>query len=277
MGENTKIEWATHTFNPWFGCQKVSPGCDNCYAEALMDKRLGRVQWGPHGERVRTSTANWNLPLKWAMAARGARERPRVFCASLADVFDNQVSDEWRSDLFALIENTPELDWLLLTKRPENVRAMLPAWWQPPLSAPMWLGVTAEDQHNFDRRWAILRMVWARVRFVSYEPALGPLLIDHLEDDAYPDWIICGGESGPNARPMNPAWARDLRDQCAANGVPFLFKQWGEWAPFYYRDDGEPRRSHEFGDVRVHRIGKLNAGRLLDGAEHNAFPTWEER
>jgi protein gp37 len=118
MAENSKIEWCDHTFNPWIGCQKVSPGCDHCYAEAMMDKRYGRVQWGPHGERKRTSEDNWKKPLAWAKRANG--HRPRVFCASLADWLDNRVPLQWRSDLGRLIEATPELDWLLLTKRPEN-------------------------------------------------------------------------------------------------------------------------------------------------------------
>src|ERR1700712_493898 len=116
MGENSKIEWCDHTFNPWIGCQKVSPGCDNCYAEALMDKRLGRVEWGPHGERLRTSPANWAKPLQWDRAAAKAGVRHRVFCASLADWLDNKVPRRWRIDLAAIIRQTPNLDWLLLTK-----------------------------------------------------------------------------------------------------------------------------------------------------------------
>ena len=127
MAENSNIEWCDHTFNPWIGCQKVSPGCDHCYAEAMMDKRYGRVQWGPHGERVRTSQNNWNMPLRWAKKANG--HRPRVFCASLADWLDNRAPREWRSDLGRVIEATPELDWLLLTKRPENYEKLAP--WQP--------------------------------------------------------------------------------------------------------------------------------------------------
>ena len=124
MGENSKIEWCNHTFNPWIGCQKVSPGCDHCYAEAMMDHRYGRVKWGPHGERKRTSPANWKNPLRWAKQANG--RRPRVFCASLADWLDNRVPRDWRSDLGRLIEATPELDWLLLTKRPENHEKLAP-------------------------------------------------------------------------------------------------------------------------------------------------------
>lgn len=216
MGEFSKIEWTTHTFNPWLGCQKISAGCDNCYAEALMDHRLGRVEWGPHGERRRTSEANWRKPRQWAKAAKGTR--PRVFCASLADVFDNQVPPQWRADLWHLIEGTPELDWLLLTKRPENMAKMLP--WKKPPRRNVWLGVTAEDQAAYERRWPILEATPARVRFVSYEPALGPLDIGGTR----PDWIICGGESGPNRRPFDVEWARHLREQCR-KGVPFFMKQ----------------------------------------------------
>ena len=129
MGENSKIEWTTHTFNPWFGCQKVSPGCDHCYAEAMMDHRYGKVQWGPHGNRIRTSQANWRLPIKWAKHANGSR--PRVFCASLADWLDNRVPWHWRIDLAGLIDATPQLDWLLLTKRIENFTKLAP-WHKAP-------------------------------------------------------------------------------------------------------------------------------------------------
>lgn len=218
MAENSKIEWTTHTFNPWIGCQKVSPGCDHCYAEAMMDHRYGRVQWGPHGERKRTSAANWRKPLQWAKAANGTR--PRVFCASLADVFDNKAPAGARDDLYALIRATPELDWLLLTKRPENIRKMLPADWGGGWQN-VWLGTTCEDQAHYDRRWPILRDVPAAVRFISYEPAIGPL--NYVWGN--PDWIICGGESGAGARYMDPAWARELRDQCAASSIAFFFKQ----------------------------------------------------
>lgn len=122
--QNSKIEWTDHTFNPWMGCQKVSAGCDHCYAETMMDKRFNKVEWGPHGERKRTSDQNWKAPLRWAKQANELGTRPRVFCASLADVWDNRAPSEWRSELFHLIRATPELDWLLLTKRPENIRKM---------------------------------------------------------------------------------------------------------------------------------------------------------
>lgn len=222
MAENSKIEWTDHTFNPWIGCQKVSPGCDHCYAEAMMDHRYGKVKWGPHGERKRTSEANWKLPLRWAKAARDSGRRPRVFCASLADWLDNKVPTQWRADLVRLIDQTPELDWLLLTKRPENYRKLAPFHWAKD-GAPsnVWIGATAEDGKHFAMRYKHLSNIAARIRFISYEPAIGPL--------SYPlppiDWIICGGESGAGARTMDPQWARDLRDHCAEWSIPFFFKQ----------------------------------------------------
>lgn len=218
MAENSKIEWTDHTFNPWVGCQKVSAGCDHCYAEAMMDHRYGRVKWGPHGERQRTSDANWKKPLQWAKAA--GKNRPRVFCASLADVFDNQVPGMWRDDLWSVIDATPQMDWLLLTKRPENIASMLPADWGCGRNN-VWLGTTCEDQKAFDRRWPILRETNAVVKFISYEPAIGPLRLG----DARPSWIICGGESGSGARLMQPQWAYDLKAECEVGGVPFFMKQ----------------------------------------------------
>lgn len=236
MGENSKIEWTDHTFNPWIGCQKVSPGCDRCYAEAMMDHRYGKVQWGPHGERKRTGEANWRKPLQWAKAARASGTRPRVFCASLADVFDNQVPSQWCSDLYDLIAATPELDWLLLTKRPENLARMFPTGeWKN-----IWLGTTCEDRPHYERRWPLLRneRLKVPVRFISYEPAIGPLSMfpfphSLIGDQAQlsPDWIICGGESGREPRMMDVQWARDLRDECKRFGVPFFMKQMTGKAP----------------------------------------------
>jgi protein gp37 len=224
MGEVTKIEWTDHTFNPWIGCQKVSPGCDHCYAEAMMDHRYGRVRWGPRGARSRTSEGNWRQPLKWARQACG--HRPRVFCASLADVFDNKVPKEWRGDLWELIRKTPELDWMLLTKRPENIRRMLPNGWP---WDHVWLGTTTEDQRHYDQRWRILSDIPAAIRFISYEPALGSL---RLHGHSLPDWVICGGESGAQqARMMEPAWARAMRDQCRELGVAFFMKQMTKRVP----------------------------------------------
>lgn len=219
MGETTEIAWCDSTFNPWIGCQKVSAGCDNCYAETLMDKRYHKVEWGPHGERKRTSEANWKLPPRWAKAARATGKRPKVFCSSLADVFDNQVPVQWRTDLFDLIAATPELDWLLLTKRPENFVRMFPTGiWEN-----IWLGTTCEDQAAYDRRWPLLRATRAKVKFISYEPALSDLWLPG--DDVQPDWLICGGESGTGYREMRTEWAAHAAIQCASLGIAFFMKQ----------------------------------------------------
>lgn len=219
MGENSKIEWTNHTFNPWVGCTKVGPPCDHCYAAAWA-KRTGQARlW--EGERRRTTAEYWRQPQKWNTKAKAAGARLRVFCASLADVFDNQVPQLWRDDLWERIEQTPDLDWLLLTKRPQNIAKMVPKTWGQGWPN-VWLGITSGDQNEFDRDWPKLRAIPAAVRFVSYEPALGPLRIDPTDA---PDWIICGGESGPGARMMDPEWARVICAQCVAAGVPFFMKQ----------------------------------------------------
>jgi protein gp37 len=220
MAENSKIEWTTHTFNPWIGCQKVSAGCDFCYAETLMDHRYGRVKWGPHGERVRTSTSTWAQPIRWNKAAAKAGMRARVFCASLADWLDNKAPDVWRDDVANVVEMTPHLDWLFLTKRIENFGKLAP-WRNGVVPKNVWLGVTCEDQAAFDRRWPMLAAIDCQVRFISYEPAIGPLVIGN----ARPDWMICGGESGATPRMMDLEWARSLRDECSAAGLAYFFKQ----------------------------------------------------
>lgn len=228
MGENSKIEWTDHTFNPWLGCTKVSPGCDHCYAEA-WSKRFGFVQWGNHPRR-RNSEAKWHEPLKWNERAQAFKRehghRPRVFCAPDADVFDNQADPAWRTDLFALIRQCQRLDWLLLTKRPQNIAKMLPADWSNGYRN-VWLGITAEDQIRFDQRWRILQRIPAALRFVSYEPAIGALRLP--KNGTLPDWLISGGESGGGARPMNPQWARDIISDCQCNGVVPFHKQWGTY------------------------------------------------
>ena len=315
MAENTKIEWTDHTFNPWIGCTKVSPGCDHCYAENLMDTRMGVASWRPGAERVRTKEANWKMPLRWNAQADAFMDqhgrRQRVFCASLADVFDNAVDPQWRADLFKLIAETPNLDWLLLTKRIGNVRGMLAelAHGSDPdltlldmMPLPnVWIGATIVNQAEADRDIPKLLDVPARVRFLSMEPLLGPVDLTHIEvfggdaeifplkgttdcvdDEGAPtddvpalDWVIVGGESGPGARPMSPDWARSLRDQCAAAGVPFLFKQWGEWIPMLGQAEGVPVREMTTtpdGWVMGH-AGKKAAGRLLDGRTWDGFPT----
>ena len=270
MAENTKIEWADHTFNPWIGCQHVSAACDFCYAETLMDHRLGQVVWGPHGERVRTKDANWRKPLGWNRRAEAAGVRERVFCASLADVFDNRAPDQWRTDLWNLIDETPHLIWMLLTKRPENIKAMKPeTGWQ----RNVWLGVTAEAQLQYNRRWNALKREDVAVRFISYEPALGSLTVlgDGHRTRQIPDWLICGGESGVNARPMHPGWLRSIRDECQNLGIPFFFKQWGEWASVSEVEG--PGEHYQFPDyATVRRTGKARAGRTLGGRTWDQVP-----
>lgn len=272
MAENSKIEWCHHTFNPWVGCTRISPACDHCYAEGWA-KRTGQPHlWG--GERRRTSASNWRQPLKWNRSAAEASERPRVFCASLADVFDNQVPEIWRSDLFGLIEDTPALDWMLLTKRPQNIRKMIWPKWDKGLPGNIWLGTTVEDRERL-RNVEHLRAVPAAVRFLSIEPLLEDLgKIDlsgiHL--------VIVGGESGPNARPMSPNWVRSIREQCSAQDVPFFFKQWGEFAPTHELRCNEPGIAGRLWvnfdpDTSVCRVGKKAAGRTLDGATHDAMPS----
>lgn len=274
MAENSAIEWTHHTFNPWIGCTKVSPACDHCYAEAWDARGLqgGATRWGPHADRTRTSAANWNKPRAWNRKAAAEGRRYRVFCASLADVFDNHksIEPEWRRDLWRLIWDTPHLDWLLLTKRPQNMLKYLPfqgfdgigRWgdgWHN-----VWLGTTVENQVEADRRIPALLSLPARVRFLSCEPLIGPVdigapvrkalfagTIKPIGDGTRPlSWVITGGESGPEYRPADPNWFRHLRDQCKAAGVPFLFKQW----------EGRSQK-----EIKA-------KGRALDGVVHDGYP-----
>lgn len=279
MAEQTSIEWCDHTFNPWTGCTKVSPGCRNCYAETLRARFGHGNEWGPNGIRTRTSESYWRQPLKWDHAAAEAGVRRRVFCASLADVFEDRPElGEWRSDLWELIRATPNLDWLLLTKRPENFGRMASGllvcgrchwrhidlvddehpwcgWCENEVeavpSSNVWFGTSVENQGSVGRLDYL--DVDVRTTFLSCEPLLGPLDFGTYGLDGI-DWVIVGGESGPNARPMHPEWVRSIRDQCVAAGVPFLFKQWGE---------------HDENGVKV---GKKAAGRVLDGRVWDEYP-----
>lgn len=225
MGAQTAIEWADKTFNPWIGCTQVSPACDNCYAEVLMAQRYGRVAWGAGEDRSRTSPANWEQPLAWDRKAARDGTRPFVFCASLADVFDNEVDPIWRRDLFALWRATPNLTWLPLTKRIGNVVKMAEAtgYWPENVA----LGATLPNQDEWDRDAKKLHdaayRVGALFSYASMEPLLGPVSMR----GRVPDWVIVGGESGPHARPMNLDWARDIKRQTEAAGKVFNFKQVG--------------------------------------------------
>ena len=383
MAESTSIEWCDATFNPWWGCQKVSPACDHCYAER-DSKRFapGRVLWGVGSERRTFGEGHWNEPLKWAargfascsrcawrgeQRAAAVRDAPgesmpfcpscdasvhkarrRVFCASMGDWLDLDAPLDQFVRLLDTIRRTPELDWLLLSKRIGNWRKRLSEaanvaiprddrlhewindWLHGVAPANVWLGATVIDQTEADRDVPKLLAVPARVRFLSIEPMLGPINLADMEEDrgdsyldpltawtaeemtamwgepmpAHPriDWVICGGESGPHARPMHPDWVRSLRDQCKTAGVPFLFKQWGEWAEHdghrptrvfsMDTDVGETLAGRCDGFISVAgefvrdmddattdepyrgmvRVGKKAAGRLLDGRTHDGFP-----
>ncbi|AMV31745.1 Phage protein Gp37/Gp68 [Pirellula sp. SH-Sr6A] len=342
--ENTKIEWATHTFNPWMGCVKVSPACKYCYAERDMDRRLGIARWGEHGTRVVTGEEYWRKPMKWEREAREKGVRYRVFCASLADVFEDWTGqvhhssgvpmwrmnvpdgndecwgykevlddpntgtplhlDDIRRRLFQVIDATPSIDWLLLTKRPENIPRFWPSLW---VSHPMpnymghadrmrsryrtnvWLGTSVENQEFGEKRLPELMKCrkFAPVLFLSCEPLLGPVDLRSIAnacrncddiggcDCDYPplgiDWVIAGGESGLEARPSHPAWFQGLSEQCKKHNVPFLFKQWGEWLPA--SQGGNNGAVHEWPDGEISiNVGKHYAGRKLDGEVHDEFP-----
>lgn len=235
MSANTKIEWATHTFNPWVGCTKVSPACDGCYAEHLMSTRLKRVNWGAGEDRLRTSATNWHQPLVWDRLAADSPDRTYVFCASLADVFDNEVDPIWRRDLFALIENTKNLTWLLLTKRIGNVIKMTdPSNGCPMLPDNVAVGATIANQDEYDRdAWKLAevkRVCGPLFTFGSFEPLLGSITLDRYA----PDWIITGGETtqgSHKARETDPTLFRSLRDQSAQLGRAFFMKQMTRKAP----------------------------------------------
>jgi protein gp37 len=358
MGADSKIEWTHHTFNPVRGCRKLSAGCAHCYAESLSKRNPALLgSWGPDAERVFAAESYWADLARWDRAAAVAGEVHRVFVASLADIFEGEPlpgGEEGRTGpradylpmLERLAEETerlPSLRFLVLTKRPWNAVAWMQArggkW-----PARWWFGVSVENQDAADTRIPYALKIPARVRFLSLEPLLGAVNLSAYLGECRCNvqawegagqhaascpatrprvcWAICGGESGPKARPMHPDWARSIRDQCARAEVPFLFKQVGEWRAInqmqeeemeaLYRpnrvakddeDQGElnsvygrtctvPRlilrtdgNHRKLGDpesfrsdlpgwpaVQAYRVGKKDAGRLLDGVEHNAFP-----
>ncbi len=229
MGEVTKIEWCDHTFNGWIGCTKVSPACDGCYAENLMANRYKRVEWGAGEDRQRTSVSNWRKPVAWDKAAQAAGTRPFVFCSSLADVFDNEVDEKWRYDLMNLIEATPNLIWLLLTKRIGNVLKMTdPSRGNRMLPRNAAIGATIANQPEYDRDrmklWEVKESLAPMFTFGSYEPLLGRVVLDKYA----PDWIITGGETDQGAhkaRDTDPDHFRYLRDQSRDLGRAFFMKQ----------------------------------------------------
>lgn len=251
MAERTAIQWTDATFNPWWGCERVSPACAHCYADTLA-RRYGHALWESGGPRRFLSDKHWRQPLRWNRRAEERGIRLRVFCASMADVFEDRAElERWRLRLWALIEQTPLLEWQLLTKRPENVASMV-TWRGADWPGNVWLGTSVENsRHTF--RVEILRELPAPVRFISAEPLLGSLFLNGkpnhrpLDLDGI-DWVIAGGESGPRHRPLDLDWVRELRDACVDVGVPFFYKQQG----------GRTAKS---------------GGRLLDGRTWDEFPS----
>lgn len=229
MGKETGISWTNHTFNPWWGCTKVSAGCDHCYAETF-DKRVGGAHWGKGQERRTFGDKHWNEPLLWNAAAEKHGVQELVFCASMADVMDDEAPEGQRERLWKLIDATPYLIWQLLTKRPQRYVRYLPSEFQ---HGNVWLGTSAEDQDNYDLRMPVLRVISRKmnlVSWISYEPALGPLSMTE-EGGGNPDWIIFGGESGAGRRPMERKWADDLLAECRRTGIKFFMKQMGATTP----------------------------------------------
>lgn len=225
MGKQTGISWTDHTFNPWWGCVKVSPACDSCYAETWAH-RTGHEVWGKNAPRRFFGDRHWQEPLHWNEQARKSGVRRRVFCASMADVFEGRLElDDARVRLWKLIEETPSLDWLLLTKRPHNIKLMIPPRWLESPEPNAWFGITAEDEGNAQRRLSILRDIPNAMPWVSYEPALGP--IDWAPYMDFLKWIIFGGESGTNPRKSEAQWASNTLVQCREAGIAFFNKQAG--------------------------------------------------
>jgi protein gp37 len=277
MAKNSHIEWTHHTFNPWWGCKKVSPACDNCYAE-LWAKRMGHQLWGTEAPRRFFGEAHWREPLRWNDEAGRTGIRERVFCASMADVFERRPDlNAERMRLWLLIEDTPNLDWLLLTKRPQNIERLVP--WRDDWPANVWLGTSVENQTLAEKRLPFLLRNPAAVRFLSCEPLLGHLDLKpwfKKKEGLHPiDWVIAGGESGGSSRPMHPDWATGLLRQCQDFDVPFHFKQWGQWVPAGVTKELAKTRLFEWDDdrsVEMVRLSKKLAGRILEGTTWDGVP-----
>jgi protein gp37 len=274
MAKDSGIEWTHHTFNPWWGCVKLSPACAHCYAETWA-KRVGMDLWGGDAPRRFFTEHHWREPLRWNADAAKAGIRARVFCASMADVFEPRTDlDVWRDKLWGLIEATPQLDWLLLTKRPGHIKNVYP-WVRAP-RPNVWLGTTAENQRWASRRIERLLSVDAAVRFLSCEPLLSAIDLTPWLKEGHINWVIAGGESGGAARPTHPNWIRSLRDQCQQHAVPFHFKQWGHWSP---EANGEPaKKILELEDEagRLERLSwkpKKSSGRVIDGKTWDGYPS----
>jgi protein gp37 len=285
--EGTGISWTHLTFNPWIGCQKVSPACDNCYAEVVGRNRLN-VEWGPGAERRRTKPATWAKVMKWQRIAAEAGVYLHVFCASLADWADNAVPDQWRDELAETIMQTPNLIWKLLTKRIGNARAYLERMFPDGVPRNVWLGVTIANQAEADRdlpkALSVKTGLGIRRLFLSCEPLLGPLdLTRWLTVPGAIDQVIVGGESGQGARPMPGEWPDNIQMDCEDAGVAFHFKQWGEWLPWYpgrgmpdayvTLADGTVTPDNRVGSRPMAKVGVRRAGRTLRGKEFQEMPS----
>jgi protein gp37 len=293
MGKDSKIEWCDATFNPWWGCEKVkgSPACARCYAETWA-KRVGHNIWGANAPRRFFGPSHWEQPLRWNRRAEASGKPFRVFCASMGDVLeDRRDLDAARHMLWNLIEMTPALTWLLLTKRPENFDKLAPGPWVTRRCPPnLHWGVTAEDQPHWDLRVSALSRIPCDTTFVSCEPLRGRIIPAPLYGVKQ---IIGGGETGHGAEPMHPDWARGLRDACINAGIAFFFKQWGEWTPgvnverrtgwvktatrmddrwLFGSEDLATDDNHVDDEPDLYRVGKKEAGRLLDGVIWDQFP-----
>ena len=273
MAKDSGIEWTHHTFNPWWGCVKLSPACAHCYAETWA-RRVGMDLWGGDAPRRFFTEQHWHGPIKWNAEAERQGIRARVFCASMADVFEPRTDlDFWREKLWALIEKTPHLDWLLLTKRPGHIKHVYP--WARQARQNVWLGTTAENQRWADRRIERLIAVDARVRFLSCEPLLSAVDLERWLKRDQIGWVIAGGESGGAARPTHPNWIRSLRDQCTKFRVPFHFKQWGHWGPEFQGAATAKMIELQDENGSLERLTwrpKKLSGRILDGHTHDGYP-----
>lgn len=316
MAEHSKIEWTDATWNPVTGCSRVSEGCRNCYIERTPAFRIYGRKFEHGTTGVQLHPERLDQPLKW--------KRPRrIFVNSLSDLFHEDVPDEFIDQVMRAMANTKRHTYQVLTKRPARMLAYLSGWWKrcyqdfetgeyiPVNPCPhIWFGVSVENQETADERIPLLLQTPAAVRFVSAEPLLESLDLKthlwglHVSTCRYEtlaslglpaiNWVICGGESGPAARPMHPDWARSIRDQCQGAGVPFFFKQWGEWAPgenverhsgqvqtaYWYnghknwifgRENLAIDGQHRDDEPDLYRIGKKAAGSMLDGREHKEW------
>lgn len=300
MSENTSIEWADHTVNYWHGCTQISAGCKNCYAKSFDRRKLhdDQTHWGKGSARVEFLERAEKLVSHLNRKAEGLNFRPRVFVNSMSDWLDEEVPPYWLARLLLSILRAPNLDFLLLTKRPERFRDALTNaslslhgreereaildlhhfvshWFAGFVPENVWIGTTVEEQKEV-HRVTTLSEIPAKLRFLSCEPLVAPLHLpfgDEFFLEEKIDWVIAGGESGPAARPMSEKWATDLRDQCLAFNIPFFFKQWGAWRPATGGDPTDKLYSFLDGSTPLIRTSKKEAGRLLRGQVWEQVPS----